>query len=309
MVFLKKNICLVIALIILLFTSCAKNTLTPTQSEYQTETIIMPTTSTTVITAGAIATSSAATAIATTATETTPVPTQASTITTTDDFEFHIVGDYHSTREIPFEKLHRMDNNHRVSAEKWYTDLFKKNDVKISNRYSCYSVIITIAGYSGEKSSITQPYNSAEYYVYQNSYDKYVSDGKIYKMETWGYPEEPVYGCYRIEIGEKYLALVREEIFAYRLSQGDDMMLLPFLYKIVEIDGVEWVYPSIYFDLSGLSCAVKITDENEQLFYKKGADDDIIAYLEANNIPNPKIEHKCELNAFIEEVKALRPIE
>lgn len=245
------------------------------------------------------ATATVATATTGTTLEATTVPTQASTVTTTDDFELHIVGNYVSTREIPFEKLHKFSNNYRSNG-RWYTDVDEAIDVR-KNRIHPALLMITIIGYSGEKSVLTQPRNFAEYYVYRHSCGDYVSDGKTYRMMTSGYPEEPIYGLYRIDIGEKYIAIIDEYAFSLRL-EGDDMKLVPNLFKIVEIDGVEWVYPSIYHDFSTLKYAVRITDKDEKLFYKKGADDDIIAYLEKNNIPNPKIEYKCELNAFIEEI-------
>ncbi|MBO4428360.1 MAG: hypothetical protein J5832_00250, partial [Clostridia bacterium] len=72
-------------------------------------------------------------------------------------------------------------------------------------------------------------------------------------------------------------------------------------FKIEEIDRVEWVYSDMYYYMSKLRCAVEITDEYENLFYKPGKDDDIIAFLEEHGLENPKFGYKCELNAFVKE--------
>ena len=92
-------------------------------------------------------------------------------------------------------------------------------------------------------------------------------------------------------------------------EDSDYLELLPCNCKIVEVDGVEWVYPNFLTDFSYLKCAVKITDEYENMFYKPGQDDDIIEYLEKNNIPNPTFDYKCELGKFIDEISNTHLVE
>ena len=236
---------------------------------------------------------------------TTIAQTQLPTTTSLDDFELQIIGDYQSTREIPFEKLYTFSKNYRANG-KWYTEVSVVEPIQRRYIFSkihsggLVPMVVTVAGYADVKNPNYAPINTAEYFVYRNSCGDYVSDGKLYTMETDGYPEEPVYGCYRIDIGEKYVTFLSGR--KYGEIVDDDLGKLHYLFKVVEIDDTEWVYPTIGYDFSSLKCAVRITDETERLFYKPGKDDDIIKYLKMNDIPNPIIEYKCELNAYIEEM-------
>ncbi|MBO4429237.1 MAG: hypothetical protein J5832_04715 [Clostridia bacterium] len=225
-----------------------------------------------------------------------------------------IIGEYQSTRDIPFEKFFAYYKNDD-ELHRWYSDnylvfldlneltengviktifeFYHKNFISAQkNRRHFY--VFTMAGCSGIGGTY---YDTTNYYAYGYEYGEEYADNTVYTFNRLaGRPSVLCFGYHRYDVGDKYLLMLRDEL--------EDSTTLPYKLslKIEEIDGVEWVYADNHWSLEGMKCAVKITDEYENLMYKPGKDDDVIAYMEANGIENPTYNYKCELGAFIEEM-------
>ena len=295
---MKKTICIFIILVVVFLVSCSTSNVTDTLSS-QTSEIITETESTTVkSTDGTHNTENTATTESSfSETATSSLESTTSSVSTTD--KYAVVGQYNTLREVKFEKLFRLAPTYRLSNDKWYINASQKNDVKNLLDHFNY-LIFTVGGYTGIEYN-TFPYHFSEYYVYKNSYGDYLSDSEVYRIKVRGTLEEPGYGLFRMEIGEKYISIF-SDAFAELIEGREDLDFNGIVFRIDEVDGIEWVYPSIDMDLSSMKCAVKISDPNERLFYKPGTDDDIIAYLNENKIPNPEIDYKCKLDEFINEI-------
>ena len=70
---------------------------------------------------------------------------------------------------------------------------------------------------------------------------------------------------------------------------------------IEEINGKTYVY-SYLIDLGKMDCAIKITDEKENMVYKEGKHDDVLAALKRSNVSVPTFDYKCEIYAMLKEL-------
>ena len=287
---LKKTICFALIFLSIFLVSC-NNSLTLSES--------IPTVAMSIATVGTndVIPTLPSTTMATEKTnkeETTHISTQASTVINQTEENLKIIGEYKTLKTFIFENFFKCSIN-----DKNKIDAKKEEDF----------LIFQICGYTGyqfqTKGNFAISY--CRYYVYKDSQ----KNGMVYTVDLEGTHENPYYGNFRYEIGDKYIALSAKGYNNYLNSKDDKgyLELLTCNCKIEEIDGVEWVYPNYMTDLSFLKCAVRITDEYENLFYKPGKDDDIIEYLEENNIPNPTFDYKCELNAFLKEITNTRVVD
>lgn len=157
--------------------------------------------------------------------------------------------------------------------------------------------IVTVVGYAGEANSLNN-IRCSNYYVCIEKYGEGLTDATVYKMRVFGAPDEMIYGQERIEIGDRFLTVgsVNEK------ERAVDA-LFSFFAKIKKVDGVEYVYsPLNVYDFPRLKCAEHITDKEESSIYKSGLDDDVIAYMNANKMPQPTYDYKCKIDEFVDEV-------
>lgn len=138
-----------------------------------------------------------------------------------------------------------------------------------------------------------------EYYVTFSSYSGEKND-EVFMMEYLGRADQPYYGRPVLIPGKRYMRLLPMHLYNLE-KQEENMINTAVLFMIEEKDGIEYVY-GINADLSGMDCAIPITDPYENAVYKPGIDDDIIAYMEEHGIPAPTYDYKCELNAFVKEM-------
>lgn len=159
-------------------------------------------------------------------------------------------------------------------------------------------VIVTILGYGGEQREGNFSYNV--YYVNAERYGEGCIDGTVYKM-AYTSPESPYCGTERLEIGERYLIYNRNSTYKKdptKIIQPERIVL-----KIEKRDGVDYVYNSpMLIDFTHLDCAIKITDETENLVYRPGVDDDIIMYMANHGIKAPTYGYKCKLDEYVDEM-------
>ena len=138
------------------------------------------------------------------------------------------------------------------------------------------------------------------YYVTFTSYSGEKND-TVFMMNAVGCVDQPYYNRPMLIPGKRYLRLLPCGIDTLKEVEEQQMINDSVLFLIEEQDGVEYVY-GIGVDLSGMDCAIPITDPYENAVYKPGIDDDIIAFMEEHGIPVPTYDYKCELHAFVKEM-------
>ena len=233
-------------------------------------------------------------------------PTQASEPTETpaveiiDPLTLPIVGEYTSLRkQIRIKQLKELPAEMRVDKDYPYLANARTplRDTMESQRHKKTDfLIVTVLGYEYKKSIYGRMENV--YYVNVEQYGEKNTDPTVYMM-TYQSPEEPTYGMNMLEIGERYLTLNR----IYKHNPDESFSSNSIAMPLIEQDGELYVYNSQFIpDMPKLKCAIKITDETENLIYKPGRDDDVIEYMKKNNIPAPTYGYKCKLDEFIEEV-------
>ncbi len=306
---MKKLIALLIALFTLFLVSCGEE--------------VVDTTATTATTA---------TAESTTATDATEATTSSSssepkekTIPVSEITSLPIIGNYTSTRDIEFKNFFRYPSSY-IQGDRWYADnyiiqydlvdLVTKGIVTITGEYynklpytkgmSKQFYIFAIAGCQGNQLRVgIKSSPETDYYAYGYKYGEEFTDDTVYTLTNLpGVPQTLCYGYHRFDIGDKYMLVLAPSEDIERSYKHESTYYFKLHLKIEEIDGVEWVYADNYWTLEKMECAVKITDEYENLMYKPGKDDDVIAYMEANGIDIPTYDYKCELNAFIAELSS-----
>ncbi|MBQ8498002.1 MAG: hypothetical protein IJ489_11190 [Clostridia bacterium] len=126
-----------------------------------------------------------------------------------------------------------------------------------------------------------------------------IDSEKIYLLGYRGTPAKPLLDRPPLEVGREYLRLSTIDPDIALIQMG---MVLSISYTTA---GKAYVY-AYGFDFSELSCAISITDEKENQILKEGIHDKHIAYANANDIILPTFDYKCELNAFMKELGALK---
>lgn len=241
--------------------------------------------------------------------DTTDVYTQISTTANASDFELCIIGEYKYRNILQFVEFADYSSRHRMSANEPYlpnnpvkniTDWFHDDNITPEQFFT-----FIIAGYTGKSDPTLIGPDYSYYYVYAKGVNEDHFSDKVYIIRLNGTPSIPCYGVPRVKLGKTY--------FRYRtaLDVGDDLSTYSndgFLMcgsafgEVVEIDGIEWLYPNKLFGFEDFANIVEITDDYENQIYKPGEDDDIIEYLKKNNIPIPTYGYKIRLSDFIAEM-------
>lgn len=288
---MKKLIAFVLVLITLAiaFASCAgENTPEATTYNYYTSKITPAATTATTAVITEPASTSAEQTVSTTATK-----------AIIDPLTLPIEGEYTILREqIKLKTMAVVPQTLRARDDDEYT---YDRSVKVKFGLTKYKPsdfrIVTVVGYAGEANSLNN-IRCSNYYVCIEKYGEGLTDATVYKMRVFGAPDEMIYGQERIEIGDRFLTVgsVNEK------SKTVDTVFSLFA-RIGKVGGVEYVYsPMNVYDFPRLKCAEHITDKEENSIYKKGLDDDVIAYIDANKMPRPTYDYKCKLDAFVDEV-------
>ncbi len=104
-------------------------------------------------------------------------------------------------------------------------------------------------------------------------------------------------------VGEEYYVITTTDVLELSaFEQYENKTTLGgFLMPIEEINGKTYVY-SYLIDLGKMDCAIKITDEKENMVYKEGKHDDILAALKRSNVSVPTFDYKCEIYAMLKEL-------
>ena len=251
------------------------------------------------------------TPIVTTATTATTAATTVTVVTTgtakpldvtvhEDEHGNVIIGEYTNENISDFIRFAEYASRYRMSANEPY---LPNNPVKnITDWFHDDNITFTIAGYTGKSDPTLIGPDYSYFYVYAKGIDEDHFSDKVYKIRLNGTPSIPCYGVPRVKLGKTY--------FRYRTAfeAGDDLntysdtgflMCGSAFGEVVEIDGIEWLYPNKLFGFEDFADVVEITDDYENQIYKPGEDDDIIEYLKKNNIPIPTYGYKIKLSDFI----------
>lgn len=104
-------------------------------------------------------------------------------------------------------------------------------------------------------------------------------------------------------VGEEYYVITTTDVLELSaFEQYENKTTLGgFLMPIEEINGKTYVY-SYLIDLGKMDCAIKITDEKENMVYKEGKHDDVLAALKRSNVSVPTFDYKCEIYAMLKEL-------
>ena len=233
----------------------------------------------------------------TTTAESTIEPTKPTepTASTIDVTTLPIVGEYTNLRkEVPFieflsyDKVAHLNENDPYSVDKILTH---GNHDKTPMNF----IIVTILGYAG-----VQPFGLSSipvYYVNVERYGEGCIDSTVYKM---GYtdPQTPQYGCELLEIGERYLTYNLNSTYK---KDPEKIFLISDILRMEEYDGEKYVYNvRMLREFAHLPCAIKITDPIENLVYRPGENDDVIAYMKKNGITPPTYDYKCKLDDYVQ---------
>lgn len=227
-------------------------------------------------------------------------------------FEFCNVGDYSDLKsEIPFEKFSELPADlYESASQKWkpkassrivspkYYERMYGTPRKV--RHLSSAIIVTVLGYL-DGGRISGGIEYSRYYVHITRYGTPDTDNKVYIMEVPGTPESQYYGNERILIGDKFLTEYNGISMVYTLYDEPCLMSTT-LYRISEVNREEWVFDAYGVDFSKLDCAVEITDDGEKNIYRAGIDDDVISYMNKNNIKMPEHKYKCPLDGIVREL-------
>ena len=104
-------------------------------------------------------------------------------------------------------------------------------------------------------------------------------------------------------VGEEYYVITTTDVLELSAFEQyeNKTTLSGFLMPIEEINGKTYVY-SYLIDLGKMDCAIKITDEKENMVYKEGKHDDVLAALKRSNVSVPTFDYKCEIYAMLKEL-------
>ena len=118
----------------------------------------------------------------------------------------------------------------------------------------------------------------------------------VYSILFVGTKVESMYRQPPLEIGREYIVL---NLMAN--NPVDRTFEASYWFEIQIVDGEEYIYP-YFLDCSELECKIPITDNKENAIYKKGCHDEILGYLEKNQIENPTFGYKFKIREFIAEI-------
>ena len=206
------------------------------------------------------------------------------------------IGEYTSIKEqVPFESFAELPVDMRKDKNDSYTINKKKNILKEAKRGSwCDYVLVAIAGYIGEEVGDDGMVYSY-YYVYADIQPStvgfgdtnYFYDDTVYIMKAYGSPAHPYYGQKRYEIGD---VLLRFETDLDALRKGE-MLEATSMFLIDESTAFDFAYPDFNFDLDMSAVwSFRVPTELRKDIYVAGEDDEIIEYMNKNNIPMPKFD-------------------
>ena len=133
-----------------------------------------------------------------------------------------------------------------------------------------------------------------EAYGYSEEWDP----NKIYRLVFLGTPTKQLLDRPAMQVGKEYIRFGRIKLETETIQAS---LVAP----VEVIDGVEYVY-GYGFDFSELSCAIPITDEKENQILKEGIHDKHIAYAKEHGITLPTFDYKCEVDAIMRELGALK---
>lgn len=281
--------------------SCAVQT-TPEATTYNYYTSkITPIATTATETASTSATASVSSETA--STEVTGMPevtTAATAASTIDPLTLPTVGEYTSLREqMKIKQLQELPPNARLDEDYPFLAATTKplRSASESQRHKKTDfLIVTVLGYEYLEYVPGNYYDV--YYVNVEQYGMGNTDPTVYMMRYHS-PKEPIYGQNMLEIGERYLTISS----AFKKNQGGIFNSMGIATPVVVQNGELYVYNSQYFrDTPKLKCAIKITDETENLIYKPGRDDDVIEFMKKKNMPVPTYNYKFKLDEFVNEV-------
>ena len=241
--------------------------------------------------------------------EATTVATAASTI---DPLTLAPVGDYTNLHnQIKFTGFLEYHESWRINrSDPYSTD--RGNSHINSGKPKTNFLIVTILGYGGEQEIGRFTYNV--YYVNVERYGEGCIDDTVYKM-AYTAPDSLYCGYERLEIGRKYLVL--DETQTYKNEKLGIMMTSNIVLRLEERDDETYVYNHLrLIEFTHLDCAIKITDETENLVYRPGEDDDVISYMKQHGIKAPTYGYKCKLDEYVDElsnyevfnIKDIKPI-
>ena len=223
------------------------------------------------------------------------------TATTIDVTTLPIVGEYTNlSKDMPFEEFLLYKEQYRIDKEDPYS-VEKYVSIANGGMTPMNYIIVTILGYGGFQGDgiLSGP----TYYVNVERYGEGCIDDTVYKM-IGSYPYKPRYGMERFEIGRRYLVYNLNSTY----KKDPEKIFSPtVVLHIDEHDGETYVYNCnalIYF--THLSCAIKITDPTENLVYRPGENDDVIAYMEENGITPPTYGYKCKLDDYVQTLSNLK---
>ena len=133
-----------------------------------------------------------------------------------------------------------------------------------------------------------------ETYGYSEEWDP----DKIYRLAFLGTPTKQLLDRPAMQVGKEYIRFGR-------IHLDRELIQASLVAPVEVIDGVEYVY-GYGFDFSELKCAIPITDEKENQILKEGIHDKHIAYAKEHGIILPTFDYKCEVDAIMRELGALK---
>ena len=226
------------------------------------------------------------------------VATTSTPASTIDPLTLAPVGDYTNLRKqikfagfTEYNKSWRINKNDPNSTERGVSHINKGNP-------KTNFLIVTVLGYGGAQEIGRFTYNV--YYVNVERYGEGCIDDTVYKM-AYTAPESLYCGYERLEIGRKYLVL--DETQTYKNEKLGILMTSNIVLRLDKIDGEMYVYNHLrLIEFTHLNCAIKITDETENLVYRPGEDDDVISYMKQHGIKAPTYVYKCKLDEYVDEL-------
>ena len=136
-----------------------------------------------------------------------------------------------------------------------------------------------------------------ETYGYSEEWDP----NKVYRLAFLGIPTKQLLDRPAMQVGKEYIRFGR-------IHLDRELIQASLVAPVEVIDGVEYVY-GYGFDFSELACAIPITDEKENQILKEGIHDKHIAYAKEHGITLPTFDYKCEVDAIMRELGALKATE
>ena len=308
---MKKLLALIIALItvLLLFVSCGEQVADTTDAS--TIASIEATAETTTVTEAATTSATVATretaGTELTAEETTSTTETSESIATIDINDITVVGEYTDVNIAPFEKFATYVGKYKLSADMPYM-MHSAGYTYDPDMKPEQFLLFIVAGHTGDEEPTIEGPSYSFYYCYATEATKDYFSDRVYKFRLYGTPSVPRYGVPRLKIGKMYFRLASGNEVGELTLRADKFIFCGTYAEVVEIDGELWIYPNAYISFEKYNSAVPITDEYEKLMYKPGEDDDIIAYMNENNIPIPKYEYKIKLEDYVRETCAAHRI-